>query len=188
MKSNSPTRPNIYFVRHGESEANRADIAAGSSESPLTETGIDQAHKEADIILAQSIRFDKIIASPIARALDTARIIARQIGFDEDAIIVTDLLRERHIGTFEGRTQTEFKAASEAEKEAAGCEKLADLYKRVQDANEFILNVASGSENVLVVGHSGFYRMARCVAEGREPEATYSLDQPKNSTLLDYPI
>lgn len=188
MKPNSSTRPNIYFVRHGESVANRADIAAGSSESPLTETGIDQAHKEADIILAQSIRFDKIIASPIARALDTARIIARQIGFDEKAIVTTDLLKERHIGSFEGKAQAEFKAASEAEKEAAGGEKLTDLYARVKVANEFILNTAKGSKNVLVVGHSGFYRMARCVAEGLEPGATYSLEQPKNSTLLDYPL
>lgn len=181
-------RSNIYFVRHGESEANATNVAAGASEAPLTRVGVEQAHTEADIILRKSITFDKIIASPISRALDTAHIIARQIGFDEEAIVVTDLLKERSLGSFEGRTQDEFKASSEAEKEAAGSEKLTKLYAWVQDANRFIVDAAQGCENVLVVGHSGFYRMARCVAERLEPEATYSLDQPKNSTLLEYPL
>lgn len=180
--------PRLYFVRHGESFANQTGIAAGSSESPLTKLGLEQAHKEADIILQKSIKFDKIISSLIARAFDTACIIARQIGFDENAIITSDLLRERHIGSFEGKTLNEFTNASETDKEAAGCEKLVDLYNRVKDANNFILATTKNDENVLIVGHSGYYRMARCVAEGLEPEVTYSLDQPQNSTLLEYPM
>lgn len=188
MKPNSPAQPNIYFVRHGESIANATGMAAGASESPLTEEGIRQAHAEADIILQKSIQLDVIIASPISRALDTARIIARQTGFDETAIVVTDLLKERTLGSFEGKTQAEFKASTEDEKVSAGSEKLIDLYERVKKANEFIIDVTQGAENVLVVGHSGFYRMARCVAEGLEPEATYTLVQPKNSSLLEYPL
>lgn len=188
MRPKSVQQPNVYFVRHGQSVANHSGIAAGASESPLTAVGREQAHAEADIISQKSIEFDKIITSPISRALDTAHIIARQIGFDEEAIIVTDLLKERHLGTFEGKTQEEFKVASEAEKEAAGCERLVDLYERVRSANEFIENTAKSSKNILVVGHSGFYRMARCVAEGLEPEMTYSLEQPRNSTLLVYPL
>lgn len=188
MQQKLASWPKVYFVRHGQSMANLQGIVAGSGESPLTETGVSQAHIEAGIILQKEIRFDKIIASPISRALDTARIIARQIGFDEKAIVVTDLLKERNVGSFEGKTHIEFKAASEIDKEAAGCETLADLYERVVRANKFILNTAQENENILIVGHAGFYRMARCVAEGLEPEATYSLDEPKNSTLLEYPL
>ena len=180
--------PKIYFVRHGQSIANSHGLAAGSLDSPLTDEGIKQAHSEAIVILRQQIDFNKIIASPLSRAFDTARIIAQQIGFNEGDIITSDLLKERRLGDFEGKDHSVFWAVTESEREAMHCEKLESLYERVEDANKFILSQSKGSQNVLVVGHSGFYRMARCVAEGLEPKMTYSLDQPKNSTLLDYPL
>ena len=180
--------PSIYFVRHGQSVANATGLVAGSSDSPLTEAGIAQAQAEAETIAQQSLQFDKIIASPLSRALNTARIITQRIGFDKDAIITSDLLCERRLGSFEGRSRKELEAAPEAELEAAGCEKLTALYERVEEANRFITKQAEGCTNVLVVGHGGFYRMARCVAEGRKPEETYTLEDPRNSTLLEYPL
>lgn len=178
--------PDIYFVRHGQSQANLQKVAAGASDSPLTELGIEQAHREAELIQHKSIKFDLIISSTLSRAYDTAKIIAQQVGYDLKNIITSDLLIERSLGEFEKQPLEEFYSSSEQEKEEKGCEKLSDLYLRVKDANAFITENAKG--NTLVVGHSGFYRMARCVAEGLAPELTYTLEQPQNSSLLKYPL
>jgi broad specificity phosphatase PhoE len=176
---------NIYFVRHGQSLANDQNIAAGSSDSPLTKLGIRQARSEAEIIASKDMKFDTIISSDLSRAYDTAVIIADRIKFDSSKIITSSLLRERSLGTFEGRNLDSFRSASEEQREIAGCEKLSDLFARVERANEFIVSYTHGK--TLIVGHSGFYRMARCVAESLPPESTYSLEQPQNSTLLVYP-
>lgn len=178
--------PKIYFVRHGQSLANSLAVVAGSSDSPLTERGIEQAQNEADLILQKAIVIDTIIASSLSRALDTAKIIARRIGVDEESIVVTDLLQERSLGSFEGGKQSDFYALSEKEREDGGCEKLEDLQSRVRSATKFVHEHASG--NTLVVGHSGFYRMARCIAEKGPVETTYTLENPKNSSLLEYPL
>ena len=38
------------MIRHGETEANAAEIMAGSMDSPLNQTGIKQAHAVKNII------------------------------------------------------------------------------------------------------------------------------------------
>lgn len=178
--------PKVYFARHGQSVANSLGIVAGSLDSPLTELGIEQAQNEAELIAQQEIIFDTIIASSLSRAWDTAKIIANRLGVDETKIIVTDLLQERSLGASEGGKQSDFYALSEKEREDAGSEKLTDLRDRVIKATEFVYEYAKG--NTLVVGHAGFYRMACCIAEGWPIETTYTLENPKNSSLLEYPL
>lgn len=41
----------IYFVRHGQSEANMKKIYAGSTDSPLTPLGIQQAQETGRLLL-----------------------------------------------------------------------------------------------------------------------------------------
>lgn len=62
----------IYFVRHGETKQNKAQVHQ-NDEAELTETGLKQAH-----FLAESLKrfpIQSIIASPLKRAKDTAEII-----------------------------------------------------------------------------------------------------------------
>jgi broad specificity phosphatase PhoE len=176
----------IYFARHGQSVANQQRVAAGAQDVLLTEEGIAQAHNEAGDIKRRGLKFDVIIASSLSRAYETARIIARETGYDEGNITTSELLRERNLGSYEGASLTEFSQSSESEKEAAGAERLVDLAERIKRADKFIKQHASGV--TLVVGHDGFYRMARCVAEGLDPSMTYSLDSPRNSVLVEYPL
>ena len=176
----------IYFVRHGQSRANAEDTVAGSSDSPLTDKGIAQANQEGRMLADKGLKFDLIVSSHLSRAYDTALTIARYVDYDESDVLVTDLFAERGLGRFEGGPRKEFREATEEERVRGGTESLEDLFKRVQRANEFISARAHGS--VLIVAHGGFYRMARCVAEGRSPEDTYTLEDPENSRLLDYPL
>lgn len=66
----------IYFVRHGESEANVARIFSGRRDVPLTARGRAQADAVVDVLAA--VAFDRIVASPLRRSLDTALAIARR--------------------------------------------------------------------------------------------------------------
>ena len=62
----------LYLVRHGESEANAAEMVQGY-EPPLTERGREQARFVAERF--KTIPVDAIYASPMPRAKETAEII-----------------------------------------------------------------------------------------------------------------
>lgn len=63
----------VYFVRHGQSEANRQNLAAGWSDTPLSAVGRDQALKTAKLF--EGIRIDKIYSSDLARAVETCALV-----------------------------------------------------------------------------------------------------------------
>ncbi|HEV8671505.1 MAG TPA: histidine phosphatase family protein [Candidatus Limnocylindria bacterium] len=67
----------FYFVRHGESEANATRRFAGRSDSPLTERGRRQAEAVAETLAGT--KFDRIVATPLHRSLDTANVIAARM-------------------------------------------------------------------------------------------------------------
>ena len=61
----------LYLIRHAESEANKQRIMASRLPFPLTKDG----KKDADLIateLKNSVNIDKIITSPLLRAVETA--------------------------------------------------------------------------------------------------------------------
>lgn len=176
----------IYFVRHGESEANAAGVIAGASESPLTAKGIGQAKQAAEAVREAGRHFDMIITSPLSRAYDTAMIIAEVLGYPREAIIVIDELHEKGAGTFEGGPLDALYAASPEEARAAGAESYDDFAARVKRATAQVLNDAQGE--TLVVAHAGVHRMAQCLAQGHLPSAMPDMDRVPNGQILTYPL
>jgi probable phosphoglycerate mutase len=89
----------LYFVRHGESEANVQRIhwnkAVGYG---LTEKGRAQADALASDLA--NIPFAAIYCSPVLRAAQTAQIAGQRLGLTPQ---VEDALRETDCGTLEGR-------------------------------------------------------------------------------------
>lgn len=69
----------IYFVRHGESEAN-IGVAGMETNAVLTEEGKKQAEEVAK--RCQNLPVDIILASAMNRAQGTAEIISKKIGVD----------------------------------------------------------------------------------------------------------
>ena len=69
----------IYFVRHGESEANTG-VAGMETNAVLTEEGKRQAEEVAE--RCQSLPVEIILASAMNRAQGTAQIISAKIGVD----------------------------------------------------------------------------------------------------------
>jgi probable phosphoglycerate mutase len=90
----------VFFVlRHGQTDWNLAARLQGSTDIPLNDTGREQARRAAEILRDQKV--ERIIASPLSRALETARIIGEPLGLEP----ATDIrLIERHFGLFEGMT------------------------------------------------------------------------------------
>lgn len=90
----------IYFVRHGESEANVLQVISNRpGVHGLTEKGKLQA-----AMLAQTLRNTqprKIFASPLLRAVQTGEIFANAFGVPCE---ITDALREFDCGIAEGRS------------------------------------------------------------------------------------
>lgn len=97
-KKDSKRERIFIFVRHGESEANARRMLSSANEGwPLTGRGREQAEEAARVIAALP-RIDKLYASPVIRARQTAEIIGKGIGFEP---ILDERLRERHMGILE---------------------------------------------------------------------------------------
>ena len=89
----------IYFVRHGQTVWNVENKICGTTDSPLTEQGREQARLLGEKILQEGIHADEILYSPLSRARDTAMEIAKVTGIparEEKQLI------EQNFGKWEG--------------------------------------------------------------------------------------
>lgn len=176
-----------YFVRHGESEANKKGIIAGWTDSPLSELGVSQAKDLANEIKESGIVFDCIFSSPLSRALDTARIIAEAIEYPIDRIIVDDDLREKFGGSFENRPWSEIYSATEEQIREAGGEDASMFMDRVIRAKKGIKEKSFEMNRVLLVAHSGLYKMNIVINSGSKNAADlYNVQIPKNADLIEF--
>ncbi len=152
----------LYFMRHGESEANARNICAGHTDVPLTVLGRKQAVRAGHHIKESHIPIDLIISSPLQRALATAQEVARIIHYPCDAIIIHDDAIERFRGNLEGQPSEKQDGLSQeafaqygAESEEAMIERSTRLLHFIQQRPE---------QSILLVSHNQFGRtfIAHC--------------------------
>lgn len=86
----------LYAIRHGQSAANAIQAHAGWAQVPLTELGREQAAKTGELL--KGMEFDRIIASDLLRARETAQIALPGRDFEQDP-----RLRETNVGSLQGR-------------------------------------------------------------------------------------
>lgn len=92
----------LYVTRHGQTPWNVENIICGRTDVSLTDTGREQAREAGRSLAHEGVKFDRIIASPLMRAQETAKVIAREVGFDEDALETDERIIEFDFGEFEG--------------------------------------------------------------------------------------
>ena len=145
----------IYFIRHGETDWNRARRLQGRSDLPLNAAGIARAVEARDRLAARGLRFDRILSSPLTRALQTARIIC-----GDGAVIGTDdRLLEMDYGPWEGMSLDApapellgfFRDFAHAPA-PAGMESLEQVKARLRDLLQDLRGIEA--ENVLVSTHA----------------------------------
>jgi phosphohistidine phosphatase len=72
----------LYFLRHGLAE-DRAVWLTDDTERPLTKEGKEKMAREAEALANLGLDLDLIITSPLARALQTAQIVAQRLKMEE---------------------------------------------------------------------------------------------------------
>ena len=90
----------LLLVRHGETDWNRLGRWQGHSDTPLNARGREQARELAP----QLDGVDVVYSSDLARARETAEILAEELGAD---VRLDARLRERGFGAWEGLTAAE---------------------------------------------------------------------------------
>ena len=149
----------LILVRHGETQWNIERRFQGHLDSPLTESGRNQA-----IVLAnrlKNFRFNAFYSSDLGRAASTADLIKDVIGLD----YVSDrLLREVNVGVFSGLTLDTIEKDYPAEWEAFRTrspeysipegESDEQFLKRILGFLDKVKDKHSG-EQVLVITHGG---------------------------------
>ncbi len=144
-----------YFIRHGESEANRGEWLAGHRDSPLTERGREQARAAHPHV--QALDVQKVLVSDLARAVETAQIVLNGRALPVHS---TPLLRERCGGQWEGRSLEELRSAGHIARIRGWYvpppegESLHDVVLRAARA----LSELDDGQNVLVVAHGTLIR------------------------------
>jgi 2,3-bisphosphoglycerate-dependent phosphoglycerate mutase len=90
----------LTFLRHGESEGNLLNLFIGQDDYPLTENGRRQARSLAELWTREGREFDTIIASPLARARETAETVALELGLP---VQIDPLWKEQDYGEWNKR-------------------------------------------------------------------------------------
>lgn len=158
----------LILVRHGQSTANASGIWQGQLDYPLSPLGREQA-AEAGRSLA-GIAIAAVYTSPLSRASETARILAREAGYG-GPVVEVEGLQERHGGVLQGKTWAEQEAENPAfarkflsipEEERwtlVGAETDKEIIARFREAVGSILGRhTAGGETVVAVSHGGVMR------------------------------
>jgi probable phosphoglycerate mutase len=184
----------IYFVRHGESEANLLHEHSNRGfVHGLTETGRSQAAALAANL--DGVSFARILSSPLKRAVQTAEIVSLALEAPDGTIVpveVTDALREYDCGVLEGRSDRaawkqhlsvyyQWVDEGRLEQRIEGGESYLDIQARfVPFVQDLVRQYGASEANLLLVAHGGIYRLmlSRVLAN---VELAYAASHP-----LDY--
>lgn len=154
------------LVRHGETDWNRERRIQGSTDIPLNDTGREQAR--ATGVLLASRRWTALVASPLSRAAETARLIGAEVGLGEPEL--EPRIAERDYGQAEGLTGPEIDAMFPDGADVPGREPREAVAVRAVAALHDLAARHPG-EAVIVVAHGGVIRsVLETVAPGRHRE------------------
>jgi broad specificity phosphatase PhoE len=121
----------VFFVRHGQTQANVEKRPYKDIKEPLTEKGILQA-KKAGEYLKQFGKFDLVISSPATRSIMTAENIMKEIDYNKK-IKVDDLILEDITPNYAGLSHDEIKII---EKNNIELQKIITYYYKITDPFE----------------------------------------------------
>ena len=155
-----------YFLRHGETAWNAEGRLCGRTDIALSPAGRQQARALARGLKALS--FEALYTSPLDRALETARLIGRDLGL---APVPDERLVELNYGDWEGKTIAEIQRTDPATYRAWVANPAAVAPPKGETGEELVRRVApfldqivSGRTrgNVVVVCHKTVCRLVVC--------------------------
>ena len=167
----------LILLRHGESQLNvlnrQRRVYCGQFETPLTDTGREQARTAGKQLAARSdLRIARAVSSCHERSRETLRLAIEQIAYPVELLPPVEGLNERSLGRFEGlaeedvfRDHPQYRDHPDYRRfmncfvqKAPGGENLAEVSIRAWRAVEQLLEKQPG--DLLIVSH---YNTIRCV-------------------------
>ena len=153
MNFNDRSKAIVCLVRHGQTNWNVEGRMQGREEVPLNENGIAQAREAAEGMKAAcesiGLHFNKIISSPLERAVDTANIIREAIGCDYFG--KDERWLERDFGVLSGYTYDDYARAVHAN--ADGVKDIESVEAMMARARSFFEDEAKAGDRILVLTH-----------------------------------
>jgi probable phosphoglycerate mutase len=171
----------LLLVRHGETDWNSERRWQGHTDRPLNEAGRAQAEELAAALFDRGV--DVIYASDLARAHETAMIVAEQLG---RSVLIDPRLREVDVGDWSGLLQTEIDAAGLTT--WSGGETYDEMGERVVPA---MLDLAGRhpGKTVLIVTHGGVIRACRASAAGLGyEESREQIGSMENCAVIEFHV
>ena len=179
---------NFLIIRHGQSRANLDETFAGHTDAPLSDLGRAQVQRTAEYIVSH-FRVDRVYASDLHRAFDTAKAVADRLGMP---VIAEPDLREIFAGEWEG---VPFDALHARGGEpwriwigdigravCPGGESVAQLQARVVAALRRIARENEG-KTVVIGTHATPIRVLQCHCLGLPPEEMKNLRWVPNASV-----
>jgi probable phosphoglycerate mutase len=120
--------PELYVLRHGETEWNAQNRLQGRFDSPLTSVGKAQARSQRSILKTRDLTGFSAFTSPQGRAFHTASIALESL---TDGIETDNRLREIGVGDWAGRARADVMAL------APDAHDTFDLYERAPGGEGF---------------------------------------------------
>jgi broad specificity phosphatase PhoE len=154
----------LYFIRHGESEANIQHVISNyGSPFGLTERGRQQVQVLAERL--KDLPITTMCSSPVLRAMDTVDILCQSLGLPYRA---TEALREYNCGVLEGKSDEESWRLHRQYYEAwtlrhdylskpEGGESFVDIQNRFVPFIESLKR--DDDDHILLIGHGGLFRL-----------------------------
>ena len=164
----------LFVARHGQTTWNVQNKVCGITDVELTEKGIEQAKRLADIVKNHNI--DIIISSPLKRAVETSRIVADK---NNITLQIEELLIEQNYGIYEGvdRKNDNFLANKRnfAYRYPNGESMMQVAYRIYGLINK--IKEQYQRKNILIISHGGICRIIR----------TYFIDM-SNDEFFNYTL
>lgn len=145
----------FYFIRHAQTEANLAQVMCGGGvDTPLTNTGIEQAHKAQEIFLSHYEKkpIQNIIHSDMQRTRNTASILNQSLNLP---MVSYPMIKEHVVGDWEGKSWLEISEEYISFNDPPNGETFTDFKKRIYDGFNHVL---ATYQNPLIVAHGGVWR------------------------------
>ena len=161
----------LYIIRHGETDWNRAARMQGHADEPLNDLGREQAAQVAAALASYAL--DAIDSSDLSRAADTAHAIAAY--HPHVSVHTSARWRERDYGRFQGMTLAEVEAIDPqaaqqwrsrvADFAPDGGENLLQFQARIAAQLQAVVRQYAG-QRIAIVCHGGVLDIIWRIAQG----------------------
>lgn len=151
--------PDLFVLRHGQTEWNVEGRYQGRQNSPLTDRGKAQARRQGEILTSLENAPARVFVSPLLRTVETARLA---MPWAENTWTLDPRLQEMDFGAWEGRLKSDLQNTQDPYDDnpfwffnSPGGESFEDMENRVR---AFLNDMDAPAIIVTHGGTSGFLR------------------------------